>query len=251
MPNPLVSIITAAYNAEKLVEATINSAIAQSYADWEMLVVDDCSLDATCQVVENASTRDSRVRLLRHAVNQGPAGARDTAIQAARGRFIAFLDSDDLWLPSKLERQLAFMSVNKTPLSFTQFRRMNASGDVIGRLILVPDTLTYEDLLKNTAIATSTVIVDREMVGAFRMPRTYYDDYALWLQLLRPGHVARGLQEDLMRYRVMNRSVSRNKFRSAVMVWRVYRNIERLSIPRSLWCFANYATRGAFKYRTF
>lgn len=251
MPTPLVSIITPAYNAEKLVQATIDSALAQTFSDWEMLIVDDCSRDGTCQVVQHASDRDGRVRLLKHTANQGPAGARDTAIQEARGRFIAFLDSDDLWLPSKLERQLAFMSSNKTPLSFTQFRRMSASGDIVGRLIFVPDTLTYTHLLKNTAIATSTVIVDRELVGRFRMPRTYYDDYALWLQLLRPGHIARGLQEDLMRYRVMNRSVSRNKFRSAAMVWEVYRNVERLSIPKSLWCFANYATRGAFKYRTF
>lgn len=251
MPDPTVSIITPAFNAEKLVQATIDSVLSQSFSDWEMLVVDDFSRDATCQVVERAGSRDSRVRLLRHTVNQGPAAARDTAVQVARGRFIAFLDSDDLWLPGKLERQLAFMSANAAPLSFTQFRRMSAAGDVVGRLIPVPDTLTYEDLLKNTAIATSTVIVDREKVGPFRMPRTYYDDYALWLQLLRPGHVARGLPEDLMRYRVMNRSVSRNKLRSAAMVWEVYRNVERLSIPRSLWCFANYATRGAFKYRVF
>ncbi len=251
MSNPSVSIITPAFNAEKLVQATIDSVLSQSFPDWEMLVVDDCSRDETCQVVERAGSRDSRVRLLRHTANQGPAVARDTAVQVARGRFVAFLDSDDLWLPGKLDRQLAFMAANAAAFSFTQFRRMSAFGDVVGRLITVPDTLTYEDLLKNTAIATSTVIVDRERVGHFSMPRTYYDDYALWLQLLRPGHVARGLPEDLMRYRVMNRSVSRNKLRSAAMVWEVYRNIERLSIPRSLWCFAHYATRGAFKYRVF
>jgi teichuronic acid biosynthesis glycosyltransferase TuaG len=115
----------------------------------------------------------------------------------------------------------------------------------------VPAHLDYADLLCNTAIATSTVIVDRQMTGPFAMTHTYYDDYALWLSLLRRGHRAHGLKEDLMRYRVSAKSWSRNKANSARWVWRTYRDVERLSLARSAWYFANYACRGALKYRKF
>jgi teichuronic acid biosynthesis glycosyltransferase TuaG len=247
----LVSIVTPAYNAGRFILETIGSVRAQTFADWEMIVVDDCSRDDTCRIVEEQSRADSRVRLLRHEVNQGPAGARETAIQRGRGRYVAFLDSDDLWTPQKLERQLAFMQRNGAALSFTQFRRIDAQGHTVGRLIDVPEELSYRQLLKNTAIATSTVIVDRGKTGPLHMTRTYYDDYALWLSILRRGFSAHGLREDLMRYRVLGQSVSRNKARSAAMVWRVYRDVEKLGLADSLWCFAHYASRGAFKYRTF
>lgn len=249
MPN--VSIVSPAYNAARFVEAAIDSVIAQTRTDWEMLVVDDCSRDDTTAIVQRRAAADPRVRLLRHERNGGPAQARQTALDAARGRFVAFLDSDDLWLPAKLERQLAFMEATGAALSFTQFRRIDAAGAVEGRLIDVPDTLDYHGLLKNTVIATSTVLVDREQTGPLRMTRTYYDDYALWLGILRRGLPARGLREDLMRYRVLGQSVSRNKLRSARMVWRVYRDVERLSLPRAAWSFGHYALNAMRKYRTF
>lgn len=251
MSGDLVSIITPAFNAARFVAGTIASVQAQTHRDWEMLIVDDCSRDDTTAIVERLAADDPRIRLLRHARNGGPAQARQTALDAAQGRFVAFLDSDDLWLPEKLEHQLAFMARTGAPLTFTQFRRVDAEGVAEGRLIDVPDRLRYRDLLKNTAIATSTAIVDRSATGPLRMTRTYYDDYALWLGILRQGHVARGLREDLMRYRVVGQSVSRNKLRSARMVWRVYREVERLSLPRAVWSFGHYALNAVRKYRTF
>lgn len=250
-PDALVSIVTPAYNASRFVPATIASVQAQTHGHWEMLIVDDCSKDDTIAVVEQHAASDPRVRLIRHAKNGGPAQARQTAIDAARGRYLAFLDSDDLWLPEKLSRQLTFMATTGAVLSFTRFRRIDADGAVQGRLIDVPDHLSYTDLLKNTAIATSTAMVDTAATGPLRMTRTYYDDYALWLGILRAGHPARGLREDLMRYRVLGQSVSRNKLRSARMVWRVYRDVERLSLPRALWSFGHYAANALRKYRTF
>jgi teichuronic acid biosynthesis glycosyltransferase TuaG len=251
MNGELVSIITPAYNAARFVEPAARSAIAQTYENWEMLIVDDCSKDSTREILARLARTDPRIRPIEHERNGGPAAARNTAISNARGDYLAFLDSDDLWLPGKLESQLSFMREKKSALSFTQFRRIDEGGVKEGRLVDVPPAMRYRDLLHDTAIATSTVIVDRRIAGDFRMKSTYYDDYAAWLEILRRGHVAHGLRADLMRYRVVGQSVSRNKWKSAKMVWRVYRQVEGLSILDSALCFSSYAFRGWRKYRQF
>jgi teichuronic acid biosynthesis glycosyltransferase TuaG len=247
----LVSIVTPAYNAERFLPETIESVRQQTYRDWELNIVDDCSVDGTRETVERYAMRDGRIRLLPLARNSGPAMARQAAVEAARGRYVAFLDSDDLWMPAKLERQLEFMSRHGAGLSFTAFRRISNDGMRVGRLIPVPERLTYGQLLGHTAIATSTALIDRGVTGPFRMVTTYYDDFALWLEITRRGFAAFGLREDLMRYRVLGGSVSRNKARSARMVWRIYRETEGLGWIRSAWCFARYAGNAARKYRRF
>lgn len=249
--SPLVSIVTPAYNVARHIQETIASVQAQTLVDWELIVVDDCSKDETVSVVRGFADRDPRIRLIEQEKNGGPAVARQRALDAARARYIAFLDSDDIWLPGKLEDQLAFMRKTGAALTFTAFRRISEDGSSTGRLVGVPRRLSYRGLLKNTAIATSTVIVDRAKTGSFSMTRTYYDDYALWLSILRSGHIAYGLRQDLMRYRVVSRSVSRNKGRSAYWVWRLYRDVEKLSLLRAIWCLMNYAVRASIKYRRF
>ncbi len=247
----LVSVVTPAWRASRFVGETIRSVQAQEHAHWEMLVVDDCSPDDTAAVVDSFAERDPRVRLIRQPRNGGPAAARNAALEAAAGRYLAFLDSDDLWLPGKLSTQLAFMRNERVALSYTEFRRISEDGVRTGDRVQVPQALTYRQLLCDTSIATSTVMIDRTLAGEFRMKKTYYDDFAAWLEILRRGHVARGLREDLMRYRVVGKSVSRNKLRSAAMVWRAYREIEHLGFLDSSWCFLNYAIRGTLKYRRF
>jgi teichuronic acid biosynthesis glycosyltransferase TuaG len=247
----LVSIVIPAFNAARFIGEAIGSVQSQTYGTWEMIVVDDCSRDDTCTIVEGLAAADPRIRLVRRKENGGPAAARNTALDAATGQYVAFLDSDDVWLPRKLERQTTFMRARGAALSFTGYRRISESADACGRLIRVPDRLGYHDLLKNTAIATSTVMVDREKTGPFEMTKTYYDDFALWLHLLKRGFAAYGLREDLVRYRVVGKSVSRHKGRSALWVWRTYRQVEELSLPYSAWCFVNYAVRAFWKYRTF
>jgi teichuronic acid biosynthesis glycosyltransferase TuaG len=251
MNQNLVSIITPAYRAAAFIQDTIRSAQRQDYTTWEMLVVDDCSPDDTCARVSEIARSDARVRLLRQLTNQGPAVARNTALQASSGRFVAFLDSDDLWLPQKLSTQLAFMVGRDAAMSYTEFSRMSPDGQRVGRRINVPTTLTYRQLLCNTAIATSTVIVDQLKTGEVRVPMAPYDDYAAWLSILRRGHIAHGLKQDLMRYRVIEGSISRSKRRSAGWVWKTYRQIEGLGFFHSSWCFVNYAARGWLKYRRF
>lgn len=234
-----------------MVGETIESVLQQTYPHWEMLVVDDCSPDDTCAVVAAWSERDPRVRLIRSERNGGPAAARNRGIAAASGRWLAFLDSDDLWLPRKLERCIDHAQATSSPLVFTGFRRISFDGSQTGRYIGVPERIDYRRLLRNTAIATSTVLIDRTKVGTVHMKKTYYDDFACWLEILKPGRVAHGLDEDLMRYRVVANSVSRNKRNSAWQVWQTYRGVEGLSLPLSLWSFAGYSWNGYLKYRRF
>lgn len=249
--NSLVSIITPAYNAAKFVEDTIRSVKEQTYTNWEMIIVDDCSKDGTYSIVESIAKTESRIRLIKHKINSGAAEARDTALKAANGRYIAFLDSDDLWLPKKLEHQLQFMEKVGAPLSYTRFRRISENADVCGHLIAIPATLTYKQLLGNTAIATSTAIIDSEKTGSFEMTRTYYDDFALWMTILKRGFVAYGLDEDLMRYRVVDKSLSRDKVKSALKVWHAYRDLHGLGPIVSAWYFVNYTLNAFKKYRKF
>jgi teichuronic acid biosynthesis glycosyltransferase TuaG len=246
-----VSILTPAFNAATTIAETIASVQAQTHTEWEMIVVDDCSRDVTRDLVRGIGDRDPRVRLVEQPRNGGPARARQAALDAARHAQVAFLDADDLWLPAKLERQLAFMRERNAAFSYTEYRRISADGERVGRWVRVPDRMTYSRLLGNTAIATSTVLIDRGATGPLAMTETYYDDFVLWLGILKRGFVAEGLHEDLMRYRVLAKSVSRNKANSARHVWRTYRDVERLPLARAAWSFAGYASRALLKYRAF
>ena len=248
----LVSVITPAYKAAAVIEQAISSVQAQSHTSWELLIAEDCGPDHTREIVRRYSAADPRIRLIEPERNGGPAEARNHALAYAKGRWIAFLDSDDHWLPDKLLRQIAFHRRHPDAvISFTGFRRISADGSQTGDYIPVPAVMNYRQLLGNTAIATSTVVVNRRLSGEFRMKKTYYDDFACWLALLKDGGRAVGLNEDLMRYRVMEASVSRDKGRSAKQVWKAYREIEGLGPVPSAWYFAQYATRALSKYRRF
>ena len=244
---PLVSVVTPAFNAADHVAETVRSVQAQTFENWEMLVADDCSSDSTADLVQQLGREDPRVRLVKLEQNRGPAGARNAALAASSGRYLAFLDSDDLWLPEKLDRQLAFMAKHDCALTYTAFRRISSDGRRVGRLMPVPARMTYDDLLKNTAIATLTVMLDREKTGDPVMTDVGYDDFTLWLEILRGGEVAHGLQEDLARYRVVRGSVSSRPMRSADWVWRVYRDIEKMSVIASAYCLCHYGARAFLK----
>ena len=240
--SPVVSIITPAFNASHTIAQAIESVQAQTFQQWEMLIVDDLSTDDTCAIVETYVERDSRIRLLRQRINAGPASARNFGLKLATCRYVAFLDSDDYWLPEKLSRQLDFMMVNKVARSYTLYRRFKDDIEHAGPLINLPPFFSYEGLLKNSGVASClTSIIDRELVGLIEFPLIRHEDYGLWLKLLKRGLVAYGLMEDLARYRVSNSSVSGNKLKSALWVWNIYRDIEKLSLPHAAWCFGNYA----------
>jgi teichuronic acid biosynthesis glycosyltransferase TuaG len=245
----LISIVTPAYRAAAYIADTINSVLAQTHQNWEMFIADDCSPDNTREVISGFAAKDSRIKLIACSVNGGPAAARNAALERATGRWVAFLDSDDVWLPQKLEKSLRHAKANDAALTFTGFRRISFDGSQTGSYRSVPEALTYRQLLGNTVIATSTVLIDREKTGEIRMQRAFYDDFVCWLGILRRGLKGSGLDEDLMRYRVVKKSVSRNKSRSAQEVWKTYREIEKLGLVSSAWHFVNYAARGYVKYR--
>ena len=240
---PAVSVITPAWNAAATLEATIASVAAQTFPDWEMLVADDGSTDATAAIAAAWAARDPRVRPLPGPGREGPAGARNRAIRAARGRFIAFLDADDRWRPEKLARQLAFMAAEAAPFSFTAYRREDAAGRDLG-IVHAPAAVDHAALLKGNVIGCLTAVYDSAHFGKVEMPPLpLRQDYALWLALLRPGGVARGLDAVLADYRVGPGSLSAGKLRAARGTWAVLR-AEGLALPRALWCFGHYAASG-------
>ncbi|MGN8646375.1 glycosyltransferase family 2 protein [Gracilibacillus sp. HCP3S3_G5_1] len=240
----LVSVITPTYNSETYIRETIESVQKQTYPNWEMVIVDDGSTDQTTSIIEAYQKEDDRIRLICLEKNQGAAVARNTAIEHAQGRYIAFLDSDDQWLPEKLERQLAFMKEHDYAFTYTGYHRVQTDGDgkIKKKEVHMPAEATYKQLLKSCVIGCLTVMLDREQITDIRMSSIRSrQDYALWLNLTRRGYTAYALQEALALYRVRSNSISSNKVKMAKQNWIVYRQIEKLSFLKSMWYFGHYA----------
>ena len=237
----LVSIITPAYNAEKFINETIESVIAQTYEKWEMIIVDDCSTDSTREIIKKYIAKDNRIKLIKLEVNSGPAVTRNTAIKNSCGRYLAFLDSDDQWLPEKLERQLAFMKSNSVAFSFSKYVNVNEEGESLGKVVSIPDKVTYNQLLKQNVIGCLTVILDTDVIDGVEMVNIRSrQDYTLWLNLTKRGYQAYGFQEVLAKYRIVDQSLSSNKIKMARQNWKVYREIEKLGTIKSIWYFMHY-----------
>jgi teichuronic acid biosynthesis glycosyltransferase TuaG len=242
LPAPTVSVIMPAHNAARFLDEAIGSVAAQTFTDWEMIVVDDDSADSTRAIVERWAASDRRIRLVRQSPQQGAAAARNRALAETRGRYVAFLDSDDLWRPEKLEAQVAFMRETGAVFSFAGYSVIDERGRPMGRAVRAPERVDYRFLLRNTIIGCLTVMLDRSRLGPLRMPsHRQHEDLSLWYELLKRGVVAMGIPRDLALYRVVRGSASRNKLRSALDMWRVYRDQERLSLPSAVLCYAQYA----------
>ncbi|MEC4620509.1 glycosyltransferase family 2 protein [Bacillus paranthracis] len=244
-----ISIIVPTYNASKFIEATVHSILNQTFQDWELIVIDDCSTDNTVRKLDEFRKNDKRIRVKVLEENSGAAIARNTGINMARGRYIAFLDSDDLWLPQKLEKQLNFMKKNNIAFSFTGYEIITEAGESTGKIVHVPQKINYHGLLKNTIIGCLTVMVDTQQIGKFQMPnlRTRQDT-ATWLSILKRGFEAYGIDEVLSKYRKVENSISSKKVKMAKMNWKLYREVEGLGIFKSAWCFVNYAYNGFVKH---
>jgi glycosyltransferase involved in cell wall biosynthesis len=243
----LVSIVTPSYNSGPFIAQTIESVLAQTYPHWEMLIVDDGSVDQSISIVEQYHHRDSRVRLIQMAQNGGVARARNRAIEEARGQYIAFLDSDDLWQPQKLEKQVRFMEETGAALSCTAYLRMNEAGTIRKEIVTVPNRVSYRSLLKSNTIGCLTALYDAKKVGPVAFQKVGHEDYLFWLEILKRGNEAYGLTEPLSIYRMRSGSVSRNKFKVARYQWRIYRELEHLSLAESLLYFIQYVYYGLTK----
>lgn len=249
MTTDLVSIITPCFNSASFLTETIESVLAQTVSDWEMIVVDDCSTDASKTIASSYAEKDARIKLISLDQNSGVSHARNTALRHASGRYMAFLDSDDLWLPSKLEKQLEFMKTNELALSYASYQLIDHNNKHAGEFVTRP-VLTYTDLLKTCSIGCSTAIYDAQILGKVYFPDIdKQEDYALWLEILQQIKQTRGILEPLGSYRMHRASRSHNKLVSACHQWKVYRRFAKLGRLKSLFYFCHYAYHGVMKYR--
>lgn len=233
MESKLVSIIMPTYNCAKFIGKTIESVIAQTYENWELIIVDDCSKDNTEEVV--SKYKDNRIKYYRLENNSGAAVARTEAMKKAIGSYMSFLDSDDLWKKDKLEKQLEFMNKNNYNFTCTEYEQIDEEGNKLNKVIKVKKRADYNRILLDCPVGNSTVMYNVEKLGKFEVPniRKRNDD-ALWLQILKKEKYIYGMPDILMEYRIRSNSISSNKLSLVKYHWQLYRKIEHLSVFRSV-----------------
>lgn len=244
MNDELISIITPVYNCEKLIKKTIQCVIEQTYKNWEMILVDDCSTDGSADIIKNIMKKEKRIKYYKLEKNSGAAVARNKALAISQGRFIAYLDSDDLWKKEKLEKQRKFMLDNEIGFCCTDYEKIKEDGTSLNKIIKIPRRVNYNLYLRNTIIQTVGVMIDTKITGKnlLIMPNIRRrQDAATWCQLLKNGFDCYELPENLSYYRVVNNSLSSNKLKAVKGTWFLYRKIEKLSVAKSIICFIGYA----------
>jgi len=245
----LVSVIMTAYNAEKTIEQSVKSVINQTYANWELIVVDDGSKDETVRIIEKMQENDARIMIYKNIKNQGVAKSRNKGISEAQGNLIAFLDSDDMWVHSKLEIQINNMKKLNSDFSFTGASFINEENKLLEGNFRVPMKVDYNKLKKHNVISCSSVIINKKFFKKNKMERDdIHEDFVLWLKILRQGNIAHGINEPLLTYRVSTSSKSGNKVKSILMTYKVYRFLKINPISSSYYTLRHLI--GAFcKYR--
>ncbi len=245
--NDLISIIVPVHNVRNYIIQTIESVRAQSYTNWELILTEDCSTDGTREVLTQylEEISDDRIRVIWLDENVGAAAARNLGAEQSRGRFIAYLDADDLWAEDKLLHQLRFMRETNAAFCFGNYEFADENGRGTGKVVHVPVTLTYTKALRNTTIFTSTVMLDTEQIkrSEIRMPDIRSEDTALWWRLLRAGYTAYGFRETLVLYRRPATSLSSNKLSAVKRIWDLYRKSEKLGVLYSCYNFFFWAFR--------
>ena len=248
MKKNLVSIITPMYNSGKFIKDTIDSVINQTYKDWEMIIVDDCSTDISPEIVKSYAENESRIKYIRTEQNGGVSKARNTALKNADGQYIAFLDSDDIWDKEKLEKQINFMKEKDCAISFTSYELIDEENKKLNKVVRVVESIDYKTLLKGNILGCLTVIIDKSKLDfEIKMSGVRHEDYALWLSILKRGYIAYGIDEVLAQYRKSLTSLSGNKVKSAMWTWNIYRNVEKIPLHKSIYYFINYAINGIKK----
>jgi glycosyltransferase involved in cell wall biosynthesis len=247
MKQPLVSIIMPVYNSEKYISDAINSILKQTYNNWELIIIDDCSTDKSRELINEFSEKDYRIHEYYFSKNMGVSKARNYAIENSNGKYIAFLDSDDFWAKNKLKLQINFMLENNYAFTYTSYTLVDQNEKQI-KDIFVAKEVNYFQLLKGNIITCSTVVLNKEIVGDISMPKIKHEDYATWLNILKQGIKAHGVQESLTYYRKQDDSITANKFQSSLWTWNIYRKHQNLSLLKSIYYFINYSIRGFIKH---
>ena len=245
---PLISVITPVYNRENYIRECIESVLQQTFSDFEYILVDDCSTDNSLAILREYEKKDKRVKVISLDKNAGPADARNIAIKQAKGRYIAFVDSDDLWLKDKLKVQLEFMREKEAPISFTSYYLIDSEGKDKGKIVKAKEVVNLNTFLKCTCIGFSTSMVDREKCGELYLsPDTTREDSYLWIKLLQKGLTAYGIEEPYVKYRVHSGNISSNKVKAALGTWDLFYRVCRLGFFKSLYYFVHYAVNGVLK----
>lgn len=245
----LISIIMAAYNAEKTIEQAINSVLSQTYTNFELLVVNDCSKDRTVELVKDIVAKDSRVRLISNVKNSGVSYTRKHGLEEAKGDWIAILDSDDAWEPEKLEKQIELQRRTNADLLFTGSAFMDSEGHPIDWYLHVPKEVTYRQLLKQNVLSNSSALVRKELYAKhYAIGDGMHEDFAIWLSILKKGTKAYGVDEPLLIYRIAKSSKSGNKVKAARMNWNTYRYVG-LNLMEAIYYECWYIFNGIRKYR--
>jgi len=246
---PLVSVIMPAYNCADFIGTTLDSVIAQTYKNWEVIVVDDCSTDHTEEVVRSYLELHPRIRYCRLEKNSGPAVARNKAVNMAEGQYLAFLDSDDVWFPEKLEKQIRFMDEKGYTFTCTGYNKIDEQGKSLGRVIGARPVSDYEVMLRRNP-GNSTVVYDAKALGKFLIPKIKKrNDYIMWLQVIKKAKYLYGIQQTLGSHRIRTGSLSRNKASLVYYHWKVYRQFEGLPILKSAYLVFYWVVATLFRLR--
>jgi glycosyltransferase involved in cell wall biosynthesis len=231
----MVSIITPAFNAERYISETIQSVVSQTYSHWEMIIVDDGSIDNTRKIIKTFAAKDNRIKLLNHNTSLGPGTARNTAIKEATGDFIAFLDADDLWEKDKLEIQLQFMKANNVAISYSSYELIDENGKSLNKIIEALPRLTYDKQLKCNYIGNLTGIYNVTVLGKIWLPKiTKRQDWIMWLTAIKKAGLAKGIQQSLAKYRIRKGAISSKKMGLLKYNYNVYRKALKFSTPKAM-----------------
>lgn len=246
---PSVSIIMPCHNGARYLDESINSVLSQKYSDWELLIIDDNSTDGSFDIIKNYCQNDSRIKLFHTDKSSGmPATPRNVGIQAAKGRYIAFLDSDDFWMPEKLTHQLPLFEKNDCAVVFSFYKKMDENGNIGETVIKSPLIVDFKNLLNGDCIGNLTGIYDTLKVGKVYQKEIHAEDYLMWLEILKKGLKAYNTNSTEAIYRISNNSISSNKLKSAKWNWGIFRKELKLPIGVAIFHFIIYAIRALIKY---
>lgn len=247
--SPVISIVTPCYNAGRFIKETIDSVLAQSFTSWEMLIVDDCSTDNSAEVIQSYNSIDSRIKYYRTDKNTGsPAIPRNIGIEHAQGRYIAFLDSDDIWYPDKLKDQVELMMAKPCGVCYTDGVMINEAGEIL-RTMRKADWVDYRRTLKRNELSCSSVVIDKSIIGNLKFQNMPKEDFAFWIELMKlSGEVAYNTGRVSYAYRLVGNSRSRNKGSIIKQQWHVLRHVARLGLFDAAYCFGCWALRNVKKY---
>ena len=244
---PLVSIITPCYNSADFIRLTLNSIAEQTYTNWELIVIDDQSTDNTTEIVEVFAQQHNNVKLIKLDKNGGVANARNIGLEHVSGKYVAFLDSDDVWLAEKLYKQVAYMEAENLPMSFCAYHRINEAGAIISRKIEAPVSINYDQLLSHNVIIFSTSLTLTSAIGNLKFKKAGHEDWIFWLDLFKMCGSGYGINEPLALYRIRSNSISSNKLKVVGYTWKILREHEKIGLLRSMYLFSKYAFSTVWK----